>query len=151
MVGYMPGRCFITASSGADVTSLIAGLADSGWEAHGLSDVAELGSSLIDSLREAIASADVVVGLLEDPASSANTVYELGIAQGMAKPVMVVAPPGAEVPSDLASLLLVRAELDNGLAVASGLEHLRRFERGGEEGPPRGETAGNRWRATPRS
>jgi hypothetical protein len=103
-------------------------LNERGWWAYSLSDVAELGASLSDSLIEAISSADVVVALLEDAPRSANTFYELGLAKGLGKPVMIVASESAEVPSDISSLLLVRSEPDNAEAIALAIEHLSRYK-----------------------
>jgi hypothetical protein len=121
-------RCFITAPSGPNLTSLLNGLSERAWDAYALSDVAPLGASLTQSLWEAISSADVVVGLLEDPSASANTLYELGLAEGLGKPVMVVASMDTQVPSNLASLLQVRSDPANAEAIALGLEHLSRHK-----------------------
>jgi hypothetical protein len=128
----MAPRCFVTAPNGPNLTALINGLGNHGWETYVLSDVAELGASLSHSLLEAISSADVVVGLLEDPERSSNTLYELGIARGLQKPVMVVAAVDAQVPSDLISHLQVRAEPGNAEAIALGLEHLSRYKESSE-------------------
>ncbi len=107
---------------------LVQALRDRGWEPFLLSDVAKLGSSLTESVQDAIRGADVVIGLFaHDARALANTAFELGFAVALGKPVLLVVSPGAQVPSDLQSFLYVQAEPDNIEAVALALDNLDRY------------------------
>lgn len=128
-VSGVPRRCFIAAPAETNVSTLISALKERGWEGFALADFAPLGASLTEALRQSISSADVVIALLGAESRSADTLYEIGVATGMGKPVMIVAPKEAEVPSDLASFLQVRAEPNNAEAIAFALDNLDRYTR----------------------
>lgn len=107
---------------------LVQALKDRGWEPFLLSDVATLGSSLTESVQDAIQRADVVIGLFaHDDRALANTAFEVGFAVALGKPVLLVVSPGAQIPSDLQSFLYVQAEPDNIEAVALALDNLDRY------------------------
>jgi hypothetical protein len=124
----MARRCFISAPPDAAVAPLVKALEARDWEPFLLSDVAALGSSLTEAVQSAIRGADVVIGLFaEDPRTVANTAFEVGFAVALGKPVLLVVSPGAQVPSDLQSFLVVQAEPDNIGAVALALDNLDRY------------------------
>ena len=98
------------------------------WEPFVLSDVAQLGASLTESLQAAINDADVVIGLFsEDASNSANTAFEMGVAAALGKPVLLLVSLDAQLPSDLQSYLYVKAEPDNEEAVALALDNIERY------------------------
>lgn len=107
---------------------LTAVLKSRGWEPFALGDIAPLGASLGEAVRSAVESADLVVAYIDDESPSSNMAFEAGLAAGLGKPVMVIAP--GEVPSDLHSLFQVRASVDNSEAIGLALDALeRRIER----------------------
>jgi hypothetical protein len=86
------------------------------------SDVARLGESILESLRGAVLAADRVLVVLPEAGQSLNPAFEAGMAAALRKPVAVIAPPGVEVPSDLAGFLVVRARPDDLGAVHFALD-----------------------------
>jgi hypothetical protein len=124
----MARTCFISAPGKANMAPLMRALKLRRWEPFVLSDVAELGTSLTESLQAAINDADVVIGLFsEDAGNSANTAFEMGVAAALGKPVLLLVSPDAQLPSDLQSYLYVKAELDNEGAVALALDNMERY------------------------
>ena len=73
------------------------------------SDVALFGADALQSLREAILTADGALIVLTGASQSLNSIFEAGIAAALGKRVVLVVPPGMAVPSGLASFLIVRA------------------------------------------
>ncbi|MFE5596086.1 hypothetical protein [Streptomyces sp. NPDC056549] len=86
-----------------------------------LSDVAPLGASIAQSLRQAITQAETVLVVLGNPALSQSTLFEAGVAVGMGKRVIVIADPDQDTSPDLDGLLIIRARPDDVEAVAYAL------------------------------
>jgi hypothetical protein len=124
----MARRCFISAPGSANVAPLLGALRSRQWEPFVLSDVAELGASLTESLQGAINTADVVIGIFpEEALGSANTAFEMGVAAALHKPVLLLVGPDADLPSDLSSYLYVRSALENDEALALALDNIERY------------------------
>ncbi len=133
----MPRRCFIAAPGKANLNPVTAVLEARGWETFALADVARLGASLGEAVADAIRSADVVVAILDDSEEAEGTIFEVGLAAGMGKPVLILASSEARVPVDLRGFLQVRASPDNAEAIALALDNFERYEAGstGERAP----------------
>ena len=118
-------RCFISARFGADLGALtrILDKADIDWE-WAKSDYAYAERSPGD-LRKIIRDVDFLIGVLFG-AGDDNTLFEVGVAVGMSKPVFLVVVNDARIPFDLAGLSVVRAALDNEKAIALHLDLLQR-------------------------
>jgi hypothetical protein len=117
-----PRRLYVSAPSDLDLRPLLEGLKRRGTDPYVLSDVAPLGADIVQSLRLAIESADrVLVVLGEEPAL--NPVFEAGIALALGKPLLIIAAPGALVPSDLTGQLITRARPDDLDAINFALDH----------------------------
>jgi len=78
-----------------------------------LSDVAPLGAGILQSVQQAIATADHVLVVLAGEAASLNSVFEAGMAVGLGKSVVIMVDPEVAVPADLAGFLTVRARPDD--------------------------------------
>jgi len=78
-----------------------------------LSDVAPLGAGILQSVQQAIATADHVLVVLAGEAASLNSVFEAGMAVGLGKSVVIVVDPEVAAPADLAGFLTVRARPDD--------------------------------------
>lgn len=105
--------------------ALIEGLRQRGVAAYVLSDVALLGASIAQSIRDAISEADQVLVVLNDEGSSKNVLFEAGLAVGLGKPLIVVADPNLkDVPSDIASFLMIRARPDDLRAINYALDRM---------------------------
>jgi hypothetical protein len=96
-----------------DLGPLLAGLQRRGGTPYVLSDVAPLGANILQSVQQAIATADRVLVVLAGEAASLNSVFEAGMAAALGKPLVIVADPQMRVPTDLAGFLTVRARPDD--------------------------------------
>jgi hypothetical protein len=114
-------RMFIFAPAGTDLRPLLTGLEGRGASPYVLSDVAPLGADILQSLQQAIASADTVIVVLgEEPAL--DPAFEAGVAVALGKSLVVLADPQAAIPSNLAGLLTVRARPDDLTAINFALD-----------------------------
>lgn len=117
-------RLYVSAPSDLDLRPLLDGLKRRGAEPYVLSDVAPLGADIAEGLRLAIDQADrVLVVLTAEPAL--NPVLEAGVALALQKPLLIIATPGASVPSDLKGQLIVQARPDDLDAVNFALDHAK--------------------------
>lgn len=88
-----------------------------------LSDVPPVGVTVLDQLSKALAQADLVIFVLTTPAANANVYFEIGLALGQGKKLMVIAPEDvADVPADIRELLVVKAQPDNDEAIEYPLD-----------------------------
>jgi len=86
------------------------------------------GGNLVSEVSAAIRSADALVAVLT--AGNSNVFYELGLAAGAGVPILVAAPDGELVPSDLASVPYVQLTGDilrDAQAIARRARDLRRL------------------------
>ncbi|MFP3985972.1 hypothetical protein U9R90_00335 [Streptomyces sp. E11-3] len=114
-------RWFISAPAATDLRTLLRELKRRGVDPYVLSDVAPLGASIAQSLRQAIAQAETVLVVLGNPDQSQSTLFEAGVAVGMGKRVIVIADPDQDTSPDLDGLLTIRARPDDVEAVAYAL------------------------------
>jgi hypothetical protein len=115
-------RLYVSAPSDLDLRPLLDGLKRRGAEPYVLSDVAPLGADIAQSLRVAIARADRVLIVLTEELAL-NPVLEAGIALALDKPLLIIAAPGASVPSDLTGQLVAQARPDDLDAVNFALDN----------------------------
>lgn len=99
--------CFISAPFGVD-TSLIRNT----LEANGIrwldQTTIDLGTSWLEKLDSVLQRSDFICAVLPE-SQHGNILFELGIAYGKGKPILVFVGPSADVPADLTSLTYVRA------------------------------------------
>jgi hypothetical protein len=112
--------CFLSAPFGIDTRLLERELARLGYS---ISDGRTLAPSvpLIAEIRKRISQSDLVC-VVAPAALSANAAFELGLAVGVAKTVVVFAPLGAAIPSDLAGITYCSAALDDRTGIRRYLE-----------------------------
>ena len=117
-------KCFISAPTGADLDVLISLLAEHGYSVHAPDSYAP-GERWIDALRRNLAEADLVVGVLQPNLPAANVTFELGLATGLDKRVVVIAPAEiSELPQAFSAFLVVRASLTNREAIGFALDQI---------------------------
>jgi hypothetical protein len=116
-------RLYVSAPSDLDLRPLLEGLKRRGTEPYVLSDVAPLGADIQQSLRVAIERADRVLVVLSD-APAPNPMFEAGFAIASGKALLVIAAPGATVPTDLAGQFIARARPDDLDAINFALDQL---------------------------
>lgn len=116
--------CFITAPAGANLDVLTEALRRRDIRVvvpQDLQPGAELGGEIL-SLMSGV---DLVIGVLTRERRSEWVLFELGLAWGQGKRVVLFAPPNnANIPSGLRRFLTVRANLSNREAVEFALDQL---------------------------
>lgn len=86
----------------------------------------EPGDNLRASLIEGMQKADAVIAVLEERPKSSNVFYEMGLADAMGKPVLVVSVGALDPVSELAPYPYLRARPDDEEALRFGLAHFIR-------------------------
>jgi hypothetical protein len=116
--------CFISAPSTVDLRVIHQVLAVHGYEALVPEQLEAAGRDWSEILKDHLRRAELVVGVL--PAGAAeNVCYEVGLAHGLGKRVLlVVAPERRDLPFDLLSLVLVRTSPANRDALSFAIEQL---------------------------
>jgi hypothetical protein len=118
-------RVFVSAPYDTALRPLLDALEGAGVDAFVSSDVASLGSDVVESARSAIEAADIVlVVLTKQPAL--NPIFEAGMAAALGKRLILVGEPGATLSMDLRSFVLVQASLEEPAPVVAAIEELVR-------------------------
>lgn len=116
--------CFITAPAGANLEVLTDALRQRGIRVV-VPDSLELGAEFGAEILNLIADVDLVIGVLTRERRSEWVLFELGLAWGRGKRVVLFAPPNSvHLPSSVRGFLTVRANLSNREAVAFALDQL---------------------------
>ena len=117
--------CLLVAPPLVDLGIIRRLLRNRGVEPLVFSDVPPVGVTVLDQLSKALAQADVVIFVLAAPKADANVSFEIGLALGQGKKLMVLAPDDVvDVPADMRELLVVKAHLDDDEAIGFSLDQL---------------------------
>ena len=92
------------------------------------------------ALRRAIESSSLVIGMLDPPKNASETFFELGLAEGLGKPIILVVSPDTKLPVDIEGHVVVRPGHDVVGAVTFAVDQWRRRR---EQHPPA--AARQRW------
>ena len=113
---------FISAPFTIDTSPLVRAVEKRGLEAIRLNELGA-GLSISDLLRQSMGRADYVIAVLgESP--NANVWYELCMASGMGKPVLLLASHHGVIPVAASGLTYLKADADNQRAIEFGLDQL---------------------------
>lgn len=116
--------CFITAPAGGNLEVLIDALRQRDIRVvvpENLAAGREIGSEITDLLSRV----DLVIGVMTRERRSEWALFELGIAWGLGKRILLFAPPNiSHLPSTLRRFLTVRANISNREAVQFALDQL---------------------------
>ena len=133
--------CFISAPFGADLGGLprVLDKLNINWEwAKGRSVTSD---SLLGDLRKIIRMVDLVVAVLTNLPDDANTLFEVGVAVGLGKPVLLLLSNDCELPFNLEPFPHVRVSLRDEKAIELHLDLLIRTIRS-KQGPFRYSSSG---------
>ncbi len=151
-VGTKRRTCLLVAPPLADLSVVRRLLQERGVEPIVFSDVPPLGVTVLDQLNKALAQSDLVIFVLTTSGANTNMYFEIGLALGQGKKLMVIAPGDvADMPADIRELLVVKAQLDNDEAIGFPLDQflaaplsngaMAAASTGGIRGQPLGDTA----------
>ncbi len=113
---------FISAPLTIDTTSLVRAVENRGLEAIRLNKLG-VGSSVSDLLLQSLGKADYVIAVIGE-SENANVWYELGMASGMGKPVLLLTSDHGAIPVAASGLTYLTADADNQGAIEFGLDQL---------------------------
>lgn len=82
-----------------------------------------VGEIWTEHLLRAVAASDLFIALLDPPKDPPETFYELGLAEGMGKPTLLVASPQTRLPVDLTGRVVIRPGDDLVGAVLYAVRH----------------------------
>lgn len=131
--------CFISAPFGADLGTLTRVLDRAGIQWEWAKSNLDL-SDLPGDLRTIIRSVDFVLGVLLGGPANGNTMFEVGLAVGAGKPVLLIGADESNVPSDLAGFPFVQASLNDDKAIELHLDLLIRSSLHGPRYPVTGQS-----------
>lgn len=108
--------CFIAAPIRTDTTALRTALENRriDWTD---AVAATPGSSFFDTIQAAIESSDFVCAVLSADAENGSVFFEMGLARGLDRPLLVFAEEGAAVPADLEGVAYARTNLKQSEAI----------------------------------
>src|SRR5690348_10006168 len=103
--------CFISAPFGADLRGLPRVLDEMNIQWEWAKSHMAHSERLPDDLRKIIRGVDFVIGVLFGGALDSNTMFEIGVAVGATKPVLLLMADNVDLPSNLQVLPQLRAPL----------------------------------------
>lgn len=117
-------KCFITAPAGSNLDVLSDALQRRAIQVI-VPEQITLSGDLETAITEVIRNVDLVIGVLTRERRSEWTLFELGQAWALGKPILLFAPPNtSHLPSTLRRFLTVRANLSNREAIEFALDQL---------------------------
>jgi hypothetical protein len=114
---------FISAPLSIDTNLILQILKERGLETIRLDEM-EAGQSIYELVRKSINRADYVIAVMGEGKTNENVLFELGMATGLRKHVLVLAPQEGFMPSDIAGLTYLRTDPGNREAIEFGLDQL---------------------------
>lgn len=117
-------RCYISAPIGVDVENIRVPLMERDVQLITPSELFA-GREYHETIKELIANADVVFGVLRRERQSQAVLFELGMAAAMSRQIVVLAPPhSGYVPFSLQSFLVLRIDLQNRSAIDFAIDQI---------------------------
>jgi nucleoside 2-deoxyribosyltransferase len=116
--------CFIAASSRTDLKTIESLLREKGLKPVIVSELTEKGAPIAEYVTSAISKTDLTIAVLDKEQSNENVCFELGVARGLGKQLLVIAPPGIRLPMDLGRMLSLRTDPKNREAIDFALDQV---------------------------
>ena len=117
-------KCFISAPAGVKLGKIKKVLSENGLDAVHLSEIPGAGLSIVEKVTDAISDAELFIAVLDQSKSNENTLFELGLAYAQNKQILILAPPGVSIPTDISGLLYIQSGVDNVDALRFAIEQL---------------------------
>ena len=116
--------CYLVSSRKTNVEPLRTVLNNHGVDVVRVDDLSP-GVAIADAIRDQIRSADFVVGVLGKAEFDSNVFYEIGLAHGLDKRVILFATESSEqLPFDIEHHFVVRSPLHNSVAVEFAIDQI---------------------------
>jgi nucleoside 2-deoxyribosyltransferase len=122
-------NCFIIASADTKILPLKRLLKERNIIVHDFFSSRSLGLSISSLITKEIKNADFIIAILDLKTSQPNVFFELGLAQGIGKPVFLIIQDEGHIPADLRDMVHVRLSSDDWQSIAFALDHfLSKYE-----------------------
>lgn len=129
--------CFISAAAGVNLSKIKQILDDKNLKVIHPSEIPSYGQSISENIFKRISQADVFIAVFDESFDNRNTLFELGMAVARKKQIIILIPPGYQLPSDLTGFLILKVTPDTvdalGFTVdqllAAPIEKKRKLER----------------------
>lgn len=106
-------RCFISAPYGENLSPIIDVLKEYDIEIISPLDFKYQSVTLFEQIKKEIRKSDFIIAVIPNDYKNENIYFELGIAVGLGKKVVLFVPPNISIPLDIKSFLTVRSEIQN--------------------------------------
>ncbi len=116
--------CYIVSSWKTDIGPILASLKERGVTVS-RAELLSPGVSIAEGIRDQIRDADFVIGVLGRPQDDTNVFYEIGLAHGLDKRVLLFATdPHQKLPFDVEHHYIVRSALSNSDAIEFAIDQI---------------------------
>src|SRR2546426_8238289 len=105
--------CYLAYPRGIDIRPVLESLAEMGVRVIDTTSLEPGPTPRAESIQAQIAGADVLVGVLSGSARDSAVLFEVGVARGLGKPVIVLAASRASLPSELTGVPIIRVDWRN--------------------------------------
>lgn len=116
--------CFVSAPAGVNLSRIKKILLERDLELILPSEVLSYGQSISEKINKLIAQSDIFIAVFDDSLEIGNTLFELGLAVGHKKQIVILTSPSFSLPSDLSGFLVLRVTQDNLDALGFSLDQL---------------------------
>ncbi|SRR5579883_919044 len=117
-------RCYISAPLNTDLKALEKLLRERQIEPILSADLTSEAITLLGGIVNVIATADLVIAIVDEEQKNANVYLELGVALGMGCRILLIAPPDKPLMVDIAELPAVRTDTTNREAIGLMLDQV---------------------------
>jgi nucleoside 2-deoxyribosyltransferase len=115
-------KCFLISAAGANTQTVKKLLKERNVKADDSFSMPLPGVSISQSIEENIKNSDFVVAIISLKEPRPNVFFELGLAQGSDKPVLLIVQDSGPIPADLKGMVYIRASADNRETIAFALD-----------------------------
>jgi hypothetical protein len=119
-----PRTCYLAASIDSDLKLIEELLVEKQIQPVVSADLSLTAATFLESIVNAISSADLFIALLNAEQSNENIYVELGIAIAKERRILIVTPPGRSLMVDIAELPVIRADITNRDALSFMLDQV---------------------------
>jgi hypothetical protein len=116
--------CFVSAPAGVNLSRLKQILLERDIEFVLPSEVLTHGQTISEKINKLISRSDIFMAVFDDVHDSGNILFELGLAVGLKKQIIILIPPSLSLPSDLSGFLVLRVTQNNLDAVGFSLDQM---------------------------
>ena len=116
--------CFVIAARGVAVERFFEALRKESIEPFFISDFLQSSNLTSSALRGAFRSADLIVAFLAPGQPSENVIFEIGLAIGLGRPLMIFSSGDAMLPFDLANFRVEHIDIST---LESAIPSIKRF------------------------